>query len=194
MFCRKCGNQLEDGLVTCPQCGEPVGKTKVKKPLYKKWWFWVLMGLATIVTIAMIGSSGNTEEPQGTQQESSQTVQTKQNTENKKEEAIQYEVVDLQAMLDALDGNALKAEKTYQDKNVEVTGKIANFDSDGSYITIEPVNADTWNFDTVMCYIKNDAQLNFLLEKQKGDTVTVKGKIISIGEVLGYSINIAEVY
>ena len=95
-------------------------------------------------------------------------------------------------MLDDLENNAMKAEKTYQDKKIEITGKIANFDSDGSYITIEPVDGEfTWT--TVMCYIKNKAQEEFLLSKSKGDTVTIKGKIKSIGEVLGYSIDIAEV-
>ena len=84
--------------------------------------------------------------------------------------------------------------KTYQNKYVEVKGNIANFDSDGSYISIEPVNADPFDFISVMCYIKNDSQLDFLLEKSVGDTVTIKGKITSVGEVLGYSIKIEEVY
>ena len=75
-----------------------------------------------------------------------------------------------------------------------MVGKISNFDSDGKYISIEPVNADEWNFDRVQCYIKDDAQLDFLLEKEVGDSITVKGKIKSIGEVLGYSLNIDEVF
>ena len=37
-----------------------------------------------------------------------------------------------------------------------------------------------------MCYIKDD-------EKNVGDTVTVKGKVKSIGEVLGYQLDIKEV-
>lgn len=106
---------------------------------------------------------------------------------------VEYKKVDLQQMLDDLDANALKAEKTYQNAYVEVTGKIKNFDSDGSYISIEPVNADQWNFDSVMCYIKNDEQLDYLLEKSVGDTVTIKGKVKSIGEVLGYSIDMDSV-
>ena len=108
---------------------------------------------------------------------------------------VTYEKVDLKKMLDDLDGNALKAEKTYQDKYVEVTGAIRNFDSDGDYISIEPVNADPWDFSlvSVMCYIEDDAQIDYLLEKEVGDKVTIKGQIYSIGEILGYSIKIAEV-
>lgn len=96
-------------------------------------------------------------------------------------------------MLDELEENALKAETKYQNKYIEVTGKIASFDSDGSYISIEPVNADAWNFDRVTCDIKNESQRNFLLEKSKGDIVTIKGKVTSIGEILGYDIDIKEI-
>ena len=88
----------------------------------------------------------------------------------------------------------MKAEKDYQKKYVEFECKIKNFDSDGNYISVEPVNASEWNFITAMCYIKNDAQKDFLIEKKVGDKITIKGKVTSIGEVLGYSIDIKEVY
>lgn len=109
-------------------------------------------------------------------------------------EEIVYEVVDLQTMFDDLDGNAMKAETKYQKKYVEFECKINSFDSDGSYISVEPVNASEWNFTTAMCYIKNDTQKEFLIEKSVGDSITIKGKVKSIGEVLGYTIDINEVY
>ena len=93
-------------------------------------------------------------------------------------------------MLDELKSNAMKAEKTYQNAYVEITGKIANIDSDGSYISVEALNASPYNIDRIMCYIKSNEQRDFIIEKSVGDEVTIKGKIISIGEVLGYSLNI----
>lgn len=45
----------------------------------------------------------------------------------------------------------------------------------------------------MMCYIKNDNHKNFLLEKNKGDIITIRGKVKSVGEVLGYQIDINEV-
>lgn len=81
-----------------------------------------------------------------------------------------------------------------KNKNIEFTAKIKSFDSDGKYITVEPENADEWNFETAMCYMKNDEQKNYLIEKNAGDVITVKGTVKSIGELLGYSIDIAEVY
>ena len=93
-------------------------------------------------------------------------------------------------MIDELKENALRAQNKYNNLYVEITGKISSFDSSGYYISVEATNAGEWNIDTIMCYIKNDTQKNFLMEKAVGDTVTIKGKIISVGEFLGYSLNI----
>ena len=195
MFCKNCGNEMDDKAVICTKCGVSVKPEKKKKSIFKKWWFWVIAVVA-VVAIAG-GSSGGDDVTEDAKPGEQSEVQTQSDhiasTEKKEEPAITYEKIDLQTMLDELKSNALKAEKTYSKKHIEVVGKIANFDSDGSYITIEPVNADEWNFDTVMCYIKNDGQLDFLLEKAVGDQVTIRGQITSIGEVLGYSLNIIEV-
>ena len=61
-------------------------------------------------------------------------------------------------------------------------------------LSVEPINASEWNLTTAMCYIKNDTQKDFLLNKNVDDEITIKGKIKSIGEVLGYTIDINEVY
>ena len=148
--------------------------------IFKKWWFWVIV----VLVIAVIGGSAGSD-TDGTSNPAAETTAA---------DTIKYEVVDLQQMLDELDANALKAERTYQDKYIQITGKITNFDSDGKYISVEPVYADEWDlFNTVMCYIKNEEQLNFLLEKAVGDTITIKGKVKSIGEVIGYSFNMDEI-
>lgn len=152
----------------------------------KKWWIVVAAVVAAIIILVAIGGEGD------------DTVDSSNSGDNSKkptntEQTITYETVDLQKMFDDLDSNAMKAEQTYQNKYIQVTGKIANFDSDGAYISIEPVNADEWNFDTMQCCIKNDTQKQKLLNYSKGDTVTIKGKITSIGEVLGYSLDIKEI-
>ncbi len=171
--CKACGNeQVNPKMKRCPNC-----QAKLPTPIFKKWWFWVII----VVVVAVIGSGMGSAEP------------SENGGSNGSPSTEQYEVVDIDTMIEALEQNALKAEKEYQNKKVEITGKIASFDSDGSYITIESVNAGQWNFDTIMCYIKNDEQREFLMNKSKGDTITVKGKITSVGEVLGYSINIDSV-
>ena len=166
-----------------------------QKPFYKKWWFIVIVVLAVflVVGLAAGGDDTGTQEPSSSNQETSQNNQEASQNTPSSSTTITYEKVDLQTMLDELNENALRAEQKYQGKNIEITGKIASFDSDGSYITIEATTADKWNFDTVMCYIKTQDQKSFLLEKSKGDVVTIKGKVTQIGEFLGYSLNITEI-
>ncbi len=159
----------------------------MKKPIYKKWWFWVII---IVVGLAIIGTAlGDTEEATPTTNDTKAAEATSEVTTNISSDK-EYQKVDLQTMMDELDENAMKAESKYQNAYIEITGTIASFDSDGSYITIEPIGASEWNFKTIMCYIKKSEQKDFLLEKAVGDTVTIKGKIFSIGEVIGYSMNI----
>lgn len=68
MYCKKCGQEIDEKGKFCSHCGAPVegdekpGKKqkvkKAKKPFYKRWWFWV------IVVIFLLGScGGDTETP-----------------------------------------------------------------------------------------------------------------------------------
>ena len=185
MNCKKCGKELDKKAVVCPGCG-----CKVAKPVYKKVWFWILIAIVIIVAASASGGEEGTSE-----NEKRVEVSTSVETNNTVvEEKIEYEVVNLQTLYDELEANALKAEKNYNKKHIEFACKIASFDSDGNYIAVEPVNASDWNFITSNCYIKNDTQLDFLLEKNVDDVITIKGKVKSIGEILGYSIDIDEVY
>lgn len=171
--CKSCGNEISASAKSCPGCG-----AKNKKPFYKKWWIWAII---VIFVITIVGVGGENDSG------------TNKPIEVDKEAAITYETVDLNDMLENLKNNALRAETEYKNKYVEITGKIYNFDSDGKYISVEPANADEWNFYSVVCYIKNDNHKNFLLEKSKGDIITIRGKVKSVGEVLGYRIDINEV-
>ena len=175
MICKNCKNEVDKKAVVCPNCG-----CKIKKPIFKKWWFWVIV----VIVIICIGTSGGNDEA---------TVENNEIPE-KQVEVIDYDAVDLQTMFDDLSGNAMKAEANYLKKNIEFECKIKTFDSDGKYISVEPVGASEWNFTTALCNIKNDTQKSFLIEKNVGDIITIKGTVKSIGEVLGYTIDIAEVY
>ena len=183
MNCKKCGQDVDKKAVICPGCG-----CKITKPIFKKWWFWVLI----VIVIAVIAGNGKNAETSN-EDENTSFEQTQQISTSVTEE-VQYEQVDLQTMFDDLDANAMKAESKYQKKYVEFVADIASFDSDGKYIAVEPVGASEWNLITATCYIKNDTQKAFLIEKNVGDTITIKGKVKSIGELLGYSFDINEVY
>ena len=137
MNCKKCGQEIDKKAVICVNCG-----CKVKKPIYKKWWFWVI--LIFVVIIASSATSGTSEETAGVSDSVDSSVS---------QQDISYEVVELQTMFDELDANAMKAEDKYQGKYVEFKCKISNFDSDGSYISVEPINASEWSLRSAMRWI-----------------------------------------
>lgn len=66
MYCKKCGQEIDEAGKFCSHCGAPVeggekpGKKqkvkKAKKPFYKRWWFWV------VVVIFLLGSCGGDAE------------------------------------------------------------------------------------------------------------------------------------
>ncbi|MBQ7975597.1 MAG: hypothetical protein IJ300_07935 [Clostridia bacterium] len=174
--CTSCGKEIAVSAKTCPECG-----AKNKKPFYKRLWFIIL---AIIVIIAVISNAGdtNTNEAQNTTNTQEQTQQ----------EPIEYTSYKVDEMIDDLEANALNAENKYTDKHLEITGKLSIIDSDGKYISLAPVS-DAFAITSVQCYIKNDEQKSKVLQMSTGDTVTLKGKITSVGEVLGYSLDIESI-
>ena len=191
--CKHCGNEIAANAKTCPQCG---GKNK--KPVYKRGWF---IALAIIIIIGAIGSAGDSEGDTNTgpNNNSSITSDTNNNTgttdsnveepEDPVEEPIVYTPYDVSTLMSDLDGNALKAADTYKDQYVSLTGRLGNIDSSGKYISIMPTD-DEWAIIGVQCYIKTDEQKAAVMEMTVGDTIVVSGKITSVGEVLGYSMDI----
>lgn len=175
-LCKHCKTEIPKKAKVCPNCKKKQGG------LLK--WFLIVLAICVVFGMA---NGGDDEE----KKLSTDTTKTEagSNKESVKIEYIQCTVDDLVKMLEE---NALKAEKTYQDQYVEVQGKLSNIDSDGEYISLSCLY-DEWNFNTIQCYIQNDEQLNNVMEMKTGDTITVKGQINSIGEIIGYSLNIEEI-
>lgn len=179
--CKSCGVvNIESNAKKCPNCG-----AKLPVSVFKKWWFWLIIA---VVILYAIGSSNNSSTSSDRMDESETPIYN-----NNPPIYFTYEVVDIDKMILDLEENALRAEKNYDGKYVEITGKIARFDSNGSYITIESVYAGEYNFDTIKCYIGNSKQRDSLLKKNVGDTVTIRGRIKDVNEISGYSLYIDEV-
>ena len=73
MFCKKCGKEIDDKAVVCVHCGVAVKEQKVKKPLYKKWWFWAAIVIVFVGIVGSAGSSGD-DTKTGTEAPTSSTV------------------------------------------------------------------------------------------------------------------------
>lgn len=61
--CKNCNNPLPEKAPICPSCG-----AKNKKPIYKKWWFWLIIAL---IVIGVASSGGTESDPSDNQPSSS---------------------------------------------------------------------------------------------------------------------------
>lgn len=70
--CKSCGKEIAKSATTCPSCG-----AKNKKPIFTKWWFWVLI----LVLLAAIGSGAGNDGTTSTIESASAARTTKPITE-----------------------------------------------------------------------------------------------------------------
>lgn len=155
------------------------GKVYVeKKPFYKRVWFIAL--IVVIIIAALIPKGGK---------DSDTTAGKGGETDTKQ---ITYTPIDAGQMLQDLESNALNAEKTYKDKDLEITGKVFTIDSSGKYIGIDGLKSE-FTITGITCNLKNDEQRDVVASIVNGATVVVKGHVTDVGEVLGYTVNVDEI-
>lgn len=183
--CKHCGAEIAANAKSCPQCG---GKNK--KPIYKRGWFIALCVVLVIGVVSSVGGDG--EEGSKTPVEPSGPATSVGSASAEQEPAVEYTAYTVDTMMDDLKGNALKATEKYNKQYIEVKGRLSNIDSSGKYIDLLPIR-DEWAFIGVQCYIKSDEQRQQVTDMSVGDEVTLKGKVISVGEILGYSLDIDEI-
>ena len=176
--CKHCGTEIPYAAKVCPNCRKKQGMgffTKI---------------IIVIVVLAVLGSMGG--KGKSDTKATSETGRTLEAKETAKEtEApvqVEYTKCDIKTMQDDLKSNALKAKDTYEGKYIEITGVLSNIDASGDYISIN--DGDPYSISNIMCYIKDDKQMSQVLNMTNGCEVTLRGRCKSVGEVLGYSIDI----
>lgn len=171
--CDSCGAEIATSAKTCPQCG-----AKVKRPITKKWWFWVVV---VVIIAAIVGGTSGSKSGDKPALDESVTPQ----------QPISYTHYNVTELFDALKNNAMKAQSDFKDQYVEIEGYLDVVDSDGKYIGVGAAPTDYNHIlQNVQCYIKDDTQKQQIMEIGTESPITVRGKIISVGEVLGFSMNI----
>lgn len=181
--CKHCKTEIPYGAKVCPQCRKKQGPGGC------------LIAIIVVVAIGLIGScfgGGSKETNSSSDTISAKVAETKAEKAETTEAPIEYTVASVNEMVDALNSNAMKASDTYKGKYLEITGKLNVIDSSGKYISLAPVDED-FAIMGVQCYIKTEDQKNKVMDMSIGDTVTLKGKITDVGEILGYSLDIDEI-
>ena len=151
----------------------------------------VFFGGAFLVSLAGGGSSKNNNVAVNSSTRSSQTSTPTSNSNSDSAPTPQknYSSVDISEMMNDLNGNAAAAQRKYKGQNLAVTGQVSGIDSDGDYILI---TESEWDIIGVRCSInkRDKAQKDFVYNINKGQVITVYGKITDVGEVLGYSLKV----
>lgn len=177
-ICKNCKNEIDSKAKFCPKCSKKQGGLPK--------WAIILIIVFVIIVLAMGSSSGNDDS--NTSDNSTINNQTNQTTEN-----IEYQKVSKDDLDDALDNNAAAAKDTYVNKYVEITGRLGTIDSDLKYISLTSPT-DDYDFVGIHCRIKNQSQKDIIKTLTADQNITVKGKITDVGEILGYSLDITEIY
>ena len=138
--CSVCGAEMAANAKSCPQCG-----ARNKKPIYKKWWFWVLV---VIVVFGIIGAtSDNKSEPSNHSSTSYSSNDSAVN--NSKDNVDLSENSDNNVPFEYK--NALKKAKSYSDTMYMSKQSIYDqlvseygegFDADAAQYAIDNLDAD----------------------------------------------------
>lgn len=160
---------------------------------------WVIV-FVVIVCLAIIGAAsggssdntGNTSSNQPSSGSQASVIDQAKEPESETEPEIEYTSVDVDTMMDDLQSNAMKAEDTYNDKYLEITGRLALIDSDGKYISVFS-QSDEFAILGVQCFIKDEDAKAKVMDMSIGDTVTLKVHIKEVGEVMAYVADIIEI-
>ena len=143
--------------------------------------------------MAIVGNLGGQSQDPAPEEDSGTTAQENlAPADTERGEEPVYTACSVSEMMELLEKNALKASEQYDGQYVEVTGRLAVIDSGGNYIVLHPQDNE-FSIIGVQCYLKNEPQKAAIMELSVGDTVTVKGKVTGVGEVLGYSLDIEEI-
>ena len=177
-ICKNCKNEIDSKAKFCPICRKKQGGLPK--------WAIVLIVIFAIIVLAM-AFGGDTDE------NSTSSNNSVNNSSNQTPENIEYEKVSKDDLDAALDNNAAAAKEKYNKKYVEITGKLGTIDSDLKYISLL---SSTKEYDIIgiHCTIKNQSQKDVIKTLSSDQEITVKGKITDVGEVLGYYLDITEIY
>lgn len=178
--CINCNSDIPTGKKVCINCGKDYRNFFVKHKAFS-----VIIVVVLLAVIAGIGNSDKNTQNQDTQQVSSKA-------EDKVTTPIEYIAINIDALETELKNNAAVAKEKYEGKYLAITGRLGTIDASLKYISLLSIT-DKWDISGVHCTIKNEQQKTTVKTLKKDDTIVVKGKITSVGEVLGYYLDIDEI-
>lgn len=182
--CKYCKQEIDASAKICPHC------RKKQKPSGCLVTIIVVIVLIVIAIASSSVSGGDTTSTGAATNNTSASTAT--NDTSTTQQQVSYTAYSVSELMNDLNTNAMNASDKYKGQYVELTGRLSTIDSDGKYISLLPED-DQFAIIGVSCYFQSEEQKAAVKNAATGDTLVVKGKITSVGEVFGYSLNIDEV-
>lgn len=170
--CKVCGNELAKSAKRCPHCG-----AKNKRPIYKRWWFWLFIAIVLYLAVDIITSRMEAKK----NRESAENVYNSSATIILDEidfDTVEFEEIDFREMLGALTDNPLKAER-FLDKFVVISGYFDNQLSEKSFsmtASVDRGNNEGWAF----CELLSAEQSQIIGNLKGNENITVYGKVTQV--------------
>lgn len=170
--CKVCGNELAKSAKRCPHCG-----AKNKRPIYKRWWFWlfiaIVLYLAVDIITARLEAKKNRESAENVYNSSATIILDEIDFDT-----VEFEETDFREMLGALTDNPLKAER-FLDKFVVISGYFDNQLSEKSFsmtASVDRGNNEGWAF----CELLSAEQSQIIGNLKGNENITVYGKVTQV--------------
>lgn len=170
--CKVCGNELAKSAKRCPHCG-----AKNKRPIYKRWWFWlfiaIVLYLAVDIITARLEAKKNRESAENVYNSSATIILDEIDFDT-----VEFEETDFREMLGALTDNPLKAER-FLDKFIVISGYFDNQLSEKSFsmtASVDRGNNEGWAF----CELLSAEQSQIIGNLKGNENITVYGKVTQV--------------
>lgn len=171
--CPECGAEVSNKAKKCPQCGSPLKKSKKK--------LIVILAVLAVILIIAIANSGGSESGSG--------------ANSSEQAAAPVEYLDCKAgdLLQEYKDNSARAKQNYEDKYLNVEGVVERIGDNATYFTIN--SGKNFEATSVKCTVRKEELKKQLVDINKGERVTVKGKCtdVSAGVFHYYEIEVEEI-
>lgn len=171
--CKHCKTEIPSNAKICPQCRKKQGPGGC------------LIAIIVFVAIGIIGSCfGGKDDKKVDSTKVTATTNTSQDDASHAETVTPIEETEVEEileitpgdLLDSYEANEVKGDQVYKDKKMRLTGTISDIGKDimeNVYITFK--GNEEYSITSVQCFFKDKAEIEKVMELNKGDTITVIG-------------------
>ena len=169
--CKVCGKELSKKAKMCPSCGED------QRNFFTKHKILTVLG-AIVIVGAIGGATGSDSNSQEIKEISSNEIVQIEEQQSTKQEIVEEPSIEILAtdLIQAYGDNEVRADKEYKNKKIKITGVVDSIDTTLDQTSILLTDGAEFSFTGVQCFFAEE-YLDQIAELNKGDTITIEGKV-----------------